>query len=95
MGLTASAAIRFAVEPGDVPPTKAARRLHLTLEEFQEKLPALLARGFPSADPTTGMYDLTAIDLWRASRFPHLTGLTRRAEATDARDVVNERLSRM
>jgi hypothetical protein len=91
----ASLKIRFSVKPGDVPATKAARRLHLTLEEFDDKLPALLARGFPPPDPTTGMFDLTAIDLWRASRFPHLTTLTRRDEAVDAREVASDRISRM
>jgi len=64
--------IRFPVDPGDIPAEKAARRLHLTLAEFQRKLPALLDRGFPPADPTTGMFDLDAIDAWRRSRHPHL-----------------------
>jgi len=57
-----SASIRFPVEPRDVPPAKAARRLHLTEAQFNEKLPDLHRRGFPRADPTTGMYDLKAID---------------------------------
>ena len=43
--------VRFRVEPGDVPPEKAARRLHLTLDQFTEILPRLLARGFPSRRP--------------------------------------------
>ena len=63
-----SANIRFRVDPADVPAEKAARRLHLTLAEFQQKLPELLARGFPPPDPTTDMFDLDAIDAWRASR---------------------------
>jgi hypothetical protein len=67
--------IRFPVEPRDVPPEKAARRLHVTLAEFTFMLPALMDRGFPGADPTTGMFDLEAIDLWRHSRHPHLFGL--------------------
>jgi len=46
--------IRFPVDPRDVPAEKAARRLHLTMPEFQAKLPALLARGFPQPDPTKG-----------------------------------------
>jgi len=61
--------IRFRVEPGDVPPEKAARRLHLTLAEFTRLLPDLRRRGFPDADPTTGMYDLEAIDEWRRNRW--------------------------
>jgi hypothetical protein len=60
--------VRFRVDPADVPPEKAARRLHLTLKQFSEILPNLLKRGFPAADPDTGMYDLEAIDNWRRSR---------------------------
>ncbi|WP_063958323.1 MULTISPECIES: hypothetical protein [Bradyrhizobium] len=68
--------VRFKVEPGDVPPEKAARRLHLTLVEFNAVLPRLLARGFPPADLDTGMYDLEAIDQWRRLRSAALFGLT-------------------
>lgn len=68
--------VRFRVEPGDVPPEKAARRLHLTLDQFTEILPRLLARGFPSPDPDTGNFDLDAIDQWRKRRSPALFGLT-------------------
>lgn len=60
--------IRFHVDPRDVPPEKAARRLGLTLEQFTELLPRLLSRGFPASDPDTGNYDLDAIDEWRAAR---------------------------
>jgi hypothetical protein len=60
--------IRFRVDPADVPADKAARRLHLTIERFNEVLPNLLKRGFPAPDPDTGMFDLEAIDLWRRSR---------------------------
>ncbi|WP_257164632.1 hypothetical protein [Bradyrhizobium sp. SRS-191] len=63
-----SSTLRFRVDPADVPAEKAARRLHLTEAQFREKLPELLARGFPAADPTTGMFDLEAIDRWRAER---------------------------
>ena len=69
-------AVRFKVEPGDVPPEKAARRLHLTLAEFNGVLPKLLARGFPPPDPDTHMYDLEAIDQWRKLRSAPLFGLT-------------------
>jgi hypothetical protein len=51
-----------------VPAQKAARRLHLTEAQFEQSLPKLLTRGFPPPDPTTGMYDLDAIDAWRAAR---------------------------
>jgi len=62
--------IRFCVEPRDIPVEKAARRLHLTTTEFQAKLPALLARGFPRPDPITSMFDLAAraIDQWMTAR---------------------------
>jgi len=61
-------AIRFAVEPRDVPLKKAARRLHLTEAQFMEKLPHLYARGFPRPDATTGMFDLKQIDFWMDQR---------------------------
>jgi len=76
------ASLRFRVDPGDVPAAKAARRLHLTEDRFLELLPRLLTRGFPPADPDTGMFDLEAIDAWRrsrsadATRYPQGGGLT-------------------
>jgi hypothetical protein len=60
--------IRYRVEPRDVPPVRAARRLHLTLFEFEQKKEELFRRGFPRADPTTGMFDLVAIDAWMDQR---------------------------
>jgi hypothetical protein len=60
--------VRFRVDPADVPLEKAARRLHLTPEQFRDLLPKLLLRGFPAADPDTGMFDLEAIDRWRRDR---------------------------
>jgi hypothetical protein len=63
-----SAEIRYRVDPGDVPPEKAARRIGLTLARFHEVRAQLEARGFPQADPTTGNYDLEEIDRWRADR---------------------------
>jgi hypothetical protein len=68
--------IRYRVDPADVPPEKAARRLHLTLEQFKEVLPNLIKRGFPVADPDTGMFDLEAIDVWRKSRHGRKSVLT-------------------
>ncbi len=76
--------IRHRVDPGDVPPEKAARRLHLSIEKFTEVLPKLLARGFPEADPDTGMYDLDAIDLWRRSRHRSAAALTIGPQAPQA-----------
>ena len=60
--------IRFSVNPRDVPAQKAARRLHLTEAEFDAVKEELFARNFPRPDPTTGMYDLDAIDAWMTSR---------------------------
>jgi hypothetical protein len=68
--------IRYRVDPGDIPPEKAARRLHLPLQRFNELLPDLLKRGFPAADPTTGNFDLDAINLWRKDRHGSRDGLT-------------------
>jgi len=64
--------MRFRVEPRDVPEEIAARRLGLSLEEFREKLPALLQRGFPAPDETTNRFCIEAIDQWRLRRFQHL-----------------------
>jgi hypothetical protein len=83
-----STAIRYAVEPRDVPACKAARRLHLTLQEFRAKLPNLMERGFPGPDPTTGMFFLPAIDKWMEARSP-LTDAS-----GDVSDVISNRLER-
>lgn len=76
-----------------MPPIVAARRLGLSLEQFKDALPDLQARhpAFPSADPTTGNFDLDAIDEWRRNRHPQLF-LTAPQPARDARDVVRQRL---
>lgn len=87
--------MRYRVEPRDVPPAIAARRLGLAQADFEAKLPKLIARGFPSADQDTGNYDLDAIDEWRRLRNPHLFGLTTLPPARDARMVVRDRLARM
>ena len=84
--------MRFRVEPRDVPPQYAARRLGLNYPaEFEAKLPNLIARGFPKPDVDTGNFDLDAIDRWRMARNPHLYGgeLTMVArDARQARDLV-------
>lgn len=92
--------MRFKLPPGgDVPPSVAARRLGLSLEEFRAALPKLQARNppFPSADPDTGNFDLDAIEQWRKARFPHLfsSALTSAPSARDATLVVGDRLRRM
>jgi hypothetical protein len=86
-----AARVRFKVEPRDVPAAKAARRLHLSLDEFRSKLPELVARGFPPADPTTGMFYLPAIDEWMASRFK----LTIDSTSRNDRSLIDERIARL
>ncbi len=81
---------------GDVPAERAAKRLGLSLAAFAEMLPALLQRGFPPADPTTGMFDLEAIDRWRHLRHARLfPELTASRAARDAGSVVAERVEAM
>lgn len=85
-----SASIRYAVKPRLAPADKAARVLHLTLAQFQEKLPDLIARGFPPAEPVTGFYDLKKIDLWLDNPQP---GLTTHEQLRNAADVIQQRLA--
>jgi hypothetical protein len=84
--------IRFRVEPRDVPPELAARRLGLTLAQFEALLPRLLSRGFPASDPDTGHYDLDAIDRWRERRHRPLPGMPSKTQDID---VVRRRLEAM
>lgn len=83
-----STSLKYRVDPRDIPAGKAARRLHLSLSEFREMLPALYKRGFPKPDETTGMYDLDAIDAWRHRRHPHLF-LTTDTPSVDANTLRN------
>jgi hypothetical protein len=86
-------AIRFSVEPRDVPLAAAARRLGLGETDFRCRLPDLLARGFPPPDLTTGNFDLKAIDAWmdrRSGLGPSTLPLAR-----DAREVVASRIAEM
>jgi hypothetical protein len=84
-----SSDVRYRVDPADVPPEKAARRLHVTLERFNAILPKLMARGFPACDPDTGNFALEAIDQWRKMRTPELFGLTPGAPVAQAVDTQN------
>jgi len=84
--------IRHRVDPRDVPPAKAARRLHLTLAEFNERLPELRLRGFPAPDPTTGNYSLPAIDRWMDAR-DRLT--SPKLAPDDQEELINERIARL
>ncbi len=81
-------AVRFAVEPRDVPLIKAARRLGLSEAEFDEVKDRLFARGFPRPDPDTGRFDLKAIDDWMDRR----SGLTKGNVARDAAGLLKARL---
>jgi hypothetical protein len=80
--------IRYRVDPRDVPANKVARRLHLTLAEFDKNKDELFRRGFPRPDPTTGHYDLAAVDRWMDGRHQ-----TKADNLRDARDVVASRLA--
>ena len=82
--------IRFSVNPRDIPAQKAARRLHLTEEEFEAVKDELFARNFPRPDPTTGMYDLDAIDVWMTRRH----NLDAQPKLRDLRSEFEERLGK-
>lgn len=82
--------IRFAVEPRLIPPTKAARRLHLTLSEFEAKREALCRSGFPSPCDITGNFDLRAIDAWQDQRSGFVSPAV---TASNAADVFAARLA--
>lgn len=86
-------ALRFRVDPRDVPEHVAARRLGMTADEFRSALPNLIARGFPKADPDTGNFDLTAIDRWCDARHKHLFGSAATIEARDAANVAKDRIA--
>ena len=86
--------MRFRVEPRDVPPEQAARRLGKTFAEFDEALPRLLARGFPAPDPDTGNFDIHAIDRWCDCRHTHLFGGST-MQARDASAVAHDRIASM
>jgi hypothetical protein len=85
---------RYHIQPGDGPASVAAKRLGITEIAFTRALPDLRRRGFPAPDPTTGLFDLTAIDEWRRRRHPQV--YTQEAMgAMDARLVVRDRLAGM
>jgi hypothetical protein len=86
--------IRHHITPGDAPADVAARRMGLTPAQFKDALPDLRKRGFPAADPTTGLYDLDAIDAWRKKRHPHLYQAAE-GSALHAKSVVSHRMSQL
>jgi hypothetical protein len=87
--------MRFHVEPRDIPPEIAAKRLGKTLAEFNASLPNLIARGFPAADPDTGNFDLRAIDRWCDARHAHLFCDSSEMEARDAGTVAKQRIEKL
>ena len=88
-------AIRYPVAPRDVPPKKAARRLHLTMPQFELVRDELQERGFPKPDPTTGMYDLVAVDRWMDARSGLRDGLTATPATRNAQEVFSDRARRL
>lgn len=84
--------MRIRVEIREVPAEHAARRMGLSLADFQQALAGLVARGFPEADPDTGNFDLDAIDAWRKARHPHLFGGATLGPR-DASTVVDDRFA--
>jgi hypothetical protein len=96
-GQATSVDIRHRVDPRDVPKAKIARRLHLSLSQFELAEPDLFARGFPKPDPTTGMFDLVAVDRWMDQR-SHITStcdLTDLDAARNAQEVFGDRARRL
>ena len=91
VGVTLMSSLRYHVAPRDAPAAVAARVLGLTEAQFIERLPELLARGFPKADETTNLFDLDPIDEWRRSRHPQVY-LTADGSPKDARGLVAKRL---
>lgn len=85
--------VRFAVDPRLVPAAKAARRLHLTVDDFLAKLPQLAGEGFPAACPVTGNFDLKAIDAWLDRRAGIAGAAT--APAAEREAIMRERIARL
>lgn len=83
--------MKFGVKPADVPADQAARRIGLTLAQFENVKMRLFDRGFPQPDVDTGNYDLDAIDAWRRARHPHLFTDARPAALTTPRPLRDAR----
>lgn len=83
-------------DKGDVPASLIAARLGLSTADFDLRRPDLEKRGFPEADPTTGLYAIEAVDRWRLRRYPRLfPELTASPAATHAEAVFNERMQHL
>ena len=83
--------IRFPVQPRMLPPSKVARWLFLSVDEFREALPALLKEGFPKACPVTGHYDMRALEAWQDKR----SGLAGALPVEDRASVMRERIAKL
>lgn len=78
---------------GDVTAGVVARLLGLPCEDFERYRLQLEQRGFPSADPTTGLYCVEAVDRWRLARHPRqFPELTAPAGAAHAEVVFRDRM---
>ena len=85
--------MRFHVQPRCVPAQAAARRLGLTLAQFEGSLDAMRQFGFPLPDPVTGHYDLEAIDRYVERRNPDYFGAVTSGEAVTDHNVIRGRLA--
>jgi hypothetical protein len=74
-----------------LPPTKVARWLFLSIDGFNEALPALLKEGFPKACPVTGHYDMRALEAWQDKR----SGLVGGLPVEDRTAVMRERIANL
>src|SRR5262245_25764388 len=88
------ASLRFRVEPRCVPPSKAARRLGLSLIEFDRVKGELFAQGFPQPDAVTGNFDLKAVEAWQDAR-SGLSQLTTEPKPRDPAQGFSERVARL
>ena len=89
------ASLRFRVDPRCVPASKAARRLGLSLIEFDRLKVELFAQGFPQPDAVTGNYDLKAVEAWQDARSGLAEPLTTEHKPVNAADGFGERLARL
>jgi hypothetical protein len=89
------ASLRYRIEPRDVPLAKAARKLGLTVTQFNGVKDELFARGFPRPDPTTGHYDLKAIEAWQDARSGLSIPMTDGPSLRDPGDGFEERAARL
>ena len=81
---------------GDIPAAMVAELLGLSVSDFNAKLVLLHERGFPSADLTTGLYCIEAVDRWRLRRHAQLLPeLTTAPAAAHAGAVFDDRLRRL